>query len=45
VKEVNGFKMICIRNPWGSFEWGGDWADNDAKWDENPEVKVRRSIP
>lgn len=21
-----------IRNPWGTFEWDGDWKDNDKKW-------------
>jgi len=21
VKEVDGFKLVCLRNPWGSFEW------------------------
>ena len=21
VKEVDEFKLVCLRNPWGSFEW------------------------
>jgi hypothetical protein len=21
VKEVEGFQLVCLRNPWGSFEW------------------------
>ena len=21
-----------IRNPWGNFEWEGDWGDNSSLW-------------
>ena len=21
-----------MRNPWGKFEWNGDWGDNSDKW-------------
>ena len=31
-KEVNGHKLLNIRNPWGSFEWDGDWSDNSKLW-------------
>jgi calpain-15 len=24
VRELHGFKLVCLRNPWGSFEWKGD---------------------
>lgn len=26
--------MIKIRNPWGQFEWDGDWSDKSKKWTE-----------
>ncbi len=26
--------MLNIRNPWGNFEWDGDWGDNSEKWTE-----------
>jgi calpain-15 len=32
VKEAHGFKLINIRNPWGNFEWEGDWSDNSPLW-------------
>jgi len=28
VKEAHGNKLLNIRNPWGSFEWDGDWGDH-----------------
>jgi Calpain family cysteine protease len=27
-------KLLKIRNPWGQFEWSGDWSDNSSKWTE-----------
>jgi hypothetical protein len=30
-------KLVCLRNPWGSYEWKGDWSDNSDKW--TPELK------
>jgi calpain-15 len=34
VKEALGNKLINIRNPWGQFEWEGDWSDKSEKWTE-----------
>ena len=31
--------MLKVRNPWGSFEWEGDWCDDSEKWKINPKVK------
>lgn len=31
-KEVKGLKLLNIRNPWGTFEWGGDWSDKSLLW-------------
>jgi calpain-15 len=41
VRELHGFKLICLRNPWGSFEWKGDWSDNSGMWNKHPLVKAR----
>lgn len=24
--------IIKIRNPWGNFEWTGEWGDKSDKW-------------
>lgn len=37
VKEAYGHRFLNIRNPWGSFEWDGDWSDNSPKW--TPKLK------
>lgn len=34
VKEYEDIKLINIRNPWGKFEWDGDWSDNSDLWTE-----------
>jgi calpain-15 len=31
-KEVKGHRLLNMRNPWGGFEWDGDWSDNSALW-------------
>ncbi|MEW5310131.1 MAG: hypothetical protein WDW38_001958 [Sanguina aurantia] len=40
VKEVHSFKMLCLRNPWGSFEWTGNWCDASPLWAQYPKVAL-----
>ena len=30
--EINGEKVIRLRNPWGNGEYSGDWSDSSKKW-------------
>lgn len=39
VKRVDRFMLVQLRNPWGTFEWSGDWSDKSPLWDQNPKVK------
>jgi hypothetical protein len=34
VLEVDQIKFVCMRNPWGSSEWKGDWCDESEKWNK-----------
>lgn len=29
--EVCGEKLVCLRNPWGKFEWKGSFSDGSAE--------------
>lgn len=31
-------RLLKIRNPWGNFEWTGDWSDRSSLWLQHPEV-------
>ena len=30
--EINGEKVMRLRNPWGNGEYSGDWSDSSKKW-------------
>ena len=30
--EINGEKVVRLRNPWGNGEYSGDWCDSSKKW-------------
>ena len=34
VKEAHGNQIVNIRNPWGTFEWQGDWSDKSNLWSQ-----------
>ena len=39
--DVDGFKLVELRNPWGNArEWNGAWADGSATWAKNPRAKA-----
>lgn len=33
------FRLLQIRNPWGTFEWKGSWSDKSSKWKKYPKIK------
>ena len=39
IKDKSGqaVNLVQLRNPWGSFEWKGDWGDASDCW--TPELK------
>lgn len=32
------FKLMQLRNPWGSYEWKGDWSDKSKLWKKYPSI-------
>lgn len=33
IETINGeHQLLKLRNPWGSFEWQGDWSDSSTLW-------------
>lgn len=44
VNDKNGkqTKLVQLRNPWGNFEWQGDWGDNSKCW--TPQLKKQLNV-
>lgn len=40
VKQVKGVKLLNLRNPWGNFEWKGDWSDTSPLWTQEMKGEV-----
>lgn len=32
IETSSKIKLINLRNPWGQFEWDGDFCDNSPSW-------------
>ena len=36
--DLGDVRLLCVRNPWGSFRWKGDWSAESELWDTHPAV-------
>ncbi|XP_054261302.1 calpain-D-like [Macrosteles quadrilineatus] len=32
VRDLNGIRLVRLRNPWGHYSWRGDWSDDSDIW-------------
>ena len=39
IYEINGEKVIRLRNPYGNGEFNGDWSDYSENWTEDLKKK------
>lgn len=37
-REIDGIRLMKLRNPHGAGEWTGAWGDGDSKWQEHSNV-------
>lgn len=44
VADAYGQRLINLRNPWGEFEWKGDWCDGSSCWTQDMINAIRPSF-
>ena len=44
VKDIEGHKLLNIRNPWGNFEWEGDWSDQSNLWTAEIKAELKPNL-
>ncbi|XP_016986571.2 calpain-D isoform X1 [Drosophila rhopaloa] len=35
VKDIQGHRLLKLRNPWGHYSWRGDWSDDSTLWTDD----------
>lgn len=45
VRDIDGHRLLQLRNPWGHYVWTGDWSDNSSKWTEDLRYELMPNGP
>lgn len=40
VQDLDGIRLLRLRNPWGHFSWTGDWSDKSTLWSKELKEKL-----
>lgn len=43
-KAGNNIQLVKLRNPWGSFEWKGDWGDESDCWTDELKTQLKLDV-
>lgn len=38
IPNAKTFRMLQLRNPWGSYEWKGNWSDKSKLWKKHKSI-------
>jgi hypothetical protein len=38
IGSAKKLRLVQLRNPWGTFEWKGDWSDKSKLWKKHPHI-------
>ena len=41
--DGNKVQLVQLRNPWGDFEWKGNWSDNSDLWTDDIKKQLNYS--
>lgn len=41
-QKTTGLRLVQVKNPWGSYEWSGDFSDDSPTWTESLRQEVDR---
>lgn len=38
------YRLVCLRNPWGNFEWKGDWGEKSSLWTDEIKQLIKPNL-